>query len=201
MRKNIYAQDLDFDFELNLTALHKIQNTITDHNKQQIFDTDSEDIDKNLLALLRTVNIVVPHVEIFYTPPGLCQPGVHVDGYEIDHNHAKLNWVFGATKSFMRWFQPKQNIDPIVTKTPIDTAYIGYNRSDCNLIWSHKIAQPTLVNAGIAHCIDNIADQGRWCVSHCLTDVKYLHSEGFSQSLKMLQWEDASERLRPWFKL
>jgi hypothetical protein len=189
---NVYAQDLLLEFELDQTALIKVQQTIN-LNLLSMTEIDPADYDVNLVQFLKSVDLKIPHAEVFYTPPH-CTQGIHVDGDRPGYNHAKINWVFGATNTYMKWWQPKLEIEQLqkVQNTVLGTDYLGYERKDCVLLHAHKIKTPSLVNAGIPHCADNKTSQGRWCVSYCMNDI---------DSDQHIQWDQAVKRLQPWFKL
>ena len=187
--QNIYAQDLLFDFEIDQTSLTKAQ-SITNLGQLSMHEIDSADYDLNLTKLLLSLKIKIPHAEVFYTPPRQTQ-GIHVDGDGVGYNHAKINWVFGATNTYMKWWSPKTQSQK-VQNTVLGTDYLGYEKEDCVLLYAHKIKTPSLVNAGLPHCADNKTSVGRWCVSYCMNDI---------DSDQHLQWDEAVKRLQPWFKL
>jgi hypothetical protein len=183
----MYSQDLDIGFDLDTTALKKVQASYNNLDQMMIFKMST--VDKNLVKFLSAVDVYITHGEIFYTPPYGKLP-IHVDLHEFSNN-CKLNFIFGAAGSKMIWWDKKPNVDLSFFYTPIGTKYIMFEEDDCIPIHSARINQPSLVNIGIPHSIDNTTNEGRWCMSYTLRKIKDNND---------LQWDDACILFDEYFK-
>ena len=189
----MYSQDLDIGFDLNISVLKEVQASYNNLDQMMIFKMPT--VDKNLSKFLSGVGIYVTHGEIFYTPPHGKLP-IHVDLHEFSNN-CKLNFIFGAEGSKMIWWDKKTDINLRFVYTPIGTKYIMLDEDECIPIHSAEIKQPSLVNVGILHSINNTTDEGRWCMSYTLRHIKYRNQ---TTNLKDLQWDEACILFGEYFK-
>jgi hypothetical protein len=151
------------------------------------FIIDRANFDKDLAAWLATIGLRINFGEIFRTGP-MTTTRIHVDGGVMDAA-CKLNWAFGANGSRMAWWKPNHqatNASPKIT--PKGTRYLDFDESECTMLHSAEIGQPSLVNVGVPHNIINATNQTRWCVSYTL---------GMMEKDVNLQWPDAVSRLGP----
>ena len=142
---------------------------------------DRNDFDRDLQAWLATLGLCINFGEIFRTGP-MTTTRIHVDGGMMDAA-CKLNWTFGAKDSRMVWWKPKHQVtneSPKITQK--GTRYLDFDESECTMLGSAEIGQPSLVNVGVPHNIINSTDQTRWCVSYTL---------GMIGKDENLQWPDA----------
>jgi hypothetical protein len=178
---NNYCQDLTLDFILDTSVLNRVQSIHKDADNGAIFKIHQSEVDPNLLHFLNELDLTVNFAEIFYTPPNK-NLFIHIDNNYISNN-CKLNWVYGGSGSVMEWWERKNPKAPLEFKlTDIGSKYIYFNRDECVKVWQHEVKQPSLVNVGIPHSVQNNTNAARWCVSHSIYDL---------DRNKQLEWQDA----------
>jgi len=185
MMENIYCLDVKLDFTLKVDGLKKIQNEYKNTDGPMIFGYPYEYIDPKLTDFLNGIGLFISHPEVFYTPPGGKLP-IHVDECGLC-GVCKLNWIFGADGSEMVWWKPKDAEKKTYYTTPIGTKYLLYTEDECDEIYRSQVHQPSLVNVGIPHSIDNHTNEGRWCLSHNLSSKK---------TLRLIEWQEALEKFK-----
>jgi hypothetical protein len=135
-----------------------------DPDKLGITLVDNRKLPANLHAFLREHGIRVSHAEAFHTPPNSVLP-IHIDGESAD-NHAKLNFVYGASGSEMAWWKLKDERAIIRPGTnAVGKNYVPIFKQDCNMVATTRIGLPTLVNVGTPHSVHNPTQERRWCLS------------------------------------
>lgn len=178
--ENIYCKNLKIDFTPSTNQIEEIKQTIGFPETFKMFKANS--IDDAVYDYLKPFGIKVTFSEIFYTPPR-CKMPIHTDG---ELPRTKLNWIFGADGSTMRWWKPKEGSVPSAFKTDIDTYAEIFDEDNCDCIWTAQVGKPSLLNVSVPHSINNMTDEGRWCLSFVLYDiVKDQH----------LEWDDAVRKL------
>lgn len=181
---NNYCKNLKLDFKLSLDLWTTAQ-MLYKKPRPAIFKLKLASIDPTFINFLNELDLTTNHAEIFYTPPMKNMP-IHVDWHQYTNN-CKLNWVFGGENSLMKWWRPKDPNAPLRQKlTPIGTHYIHFEENECDEIASAVIGQPSLVNVGIPHSIDNRGCDDRWCLSYVIWDLN---------KNNVLQWDDALLKL------
>lgn len=87
---------------------------------------------------------------------------IHID---ISTNCYALNYVWGSSKSTMRWFMPKTNGQS--KSTTANTPYVTFDNSEVELIEEADIPSNTLilVRNDIPHNVTNHTDNVRYCIS------------------------------------
>ncbi len=110
---------------------------------------------------------------MFYTPP-YTQRNIHIDGSIATKPYKdifKINWIYGAPGSTMKWYDVKSGFEPLKSKTPVGTYAYLFDETECDLIFETTIRQPAIIQAGIPHTIDNNTNQRRWCVSYQIDNL------------------------------
>ena len=182
-KENKYCLSLDLGFTVGTEILNtlKIDQSKVNHNVVQ-------HVDPVLNDFLKKMNISVPLVDVFYTPPGAMLPA-HVDGDVID-NHCKLNFIFGGRNSVMQWWEHKDKNQPLTYfMSGVGTKYIRIYVDDCNLMWESNLGPCALVNVGQPHSIVNPGDEIRWCLSYVLHDMN---------TGQLLDWDHALKLFSPY---
>ena len=176
--ENIYCKNLKVDFDIDTSQIDEIKKTIGSPDSFKVFKAAS--IDNSVYDYLKKYKIKAAFSEIFYTPPHSKMP-IHTDG---ELSKTKLNWIFGATGSVMQWWKPLTTGTPKTNDIGYD--YLSFTEEECHCIWTAQVGKPSLLNVGIPHSINNMTDEGRWCMSFVLYDtVKDQH----------LEWDDAVRKL------
>jgi len=177
----MYSKDLKLDFNLDIDPLIVTQRLYTSLNSGAIFKLKISEIDPKFIHFLNEHNLTVSHAELFYTPPDKTL-FIHIDWHQYSNN-CKINWIFGGENSLMKWWELKDPNAPLTYRlTDIGTRYLYFNESDCNEIASAVIGQPSLVNVGVPHSVDNRGCSARWCLSYVIWDLN---------KNNVLQWDDA----------
>lgn len=178
---NTYCRNLNLGFELDTSVLDWLQDQCHDPTTRSQYNINHA-TDNRLREFLHHRGLYITLAEAFYTPANGTLP-THADGGTID-NHCKLNFVYGAQGSTMRWWQPKANASGRLGQTPIQTTYIFFDEQDCDLVHEAYISTPSLVNVGQIHSVSNPTNEGRWCLSFVL---KFADTKAFPQ------WNQAVE--------
>jgi len=155
--KNFYSLNLNiplFDQEIELP-------------RKKISMLDTNLLNKELVEFLKSVNLRIPLVEVFFKNSQYPET-IHIDSQGGDYT--KLNWVFGGGQSKMCWYKPKPNVKRLSLITEINTLYFYYERADVELIESTQIINPTIIQVGIPHSIIDVT-QDRFCVSLVLRNA------------------------------
>jgi len=128
---------------------------------------DNKYINYSFFDFIDKLNLKLLYVEVFVkdtTDP----PGIHTDHGQSDM--AKLNWVYGGTKSTMNWYEPLLNItknDLIKYVSPINSDSIIYPLHTVKFLCSYKVGFPSIVQSGSPHNVMNWIDK-RYCYSAVL---------------------------------
>lgn len=181
--ENHYCMDLDLGFNIDYSIIDELSTKVDPQRRNQL-DINHR-IDTKLQEFVYHRGLYITHAEAFYTPPftGL---GIHIDGKKAD-DHCKLNFVWGGEGSIMQWWRPINPDSSLPGQTPIDTDYLRYHVTDCELVYEAQIGQPSLVNAGRPHSIYNQSHTGRWCMSYVLRWIK---------GKSLLQWAEAVDKFQ-----
>jgi hypothetical protein len=145
-------------------------------------------ISNELIDLFSLVNVYIRSVELFYLNPNQTG-GIHIDAEGGDF--VKINYVFGGEGSIMNWYTVKPEQIPRFGVTPSNTFYWNWRPEQVDLIHSHVVKFPTLVQVGKPHQV-NSADECRLCVSIIIADK----STG-----KFIKFEDAYNIFKPFMNL
>jgi hypothetical protein len=114
--------------------------------------------------------------------------GVHLDGNIFD-NKAKLNFVYGDGK--MCWYKLREGKTHRVSYTKEGTEYFEpYNLEDLEEVYRASIGQPSLINAGQFHSVENDSAQHRYCFTVWLKHI---------ENNSWVTWNDAFEKFKPYF--
>lgn len=175
----IHAATLDIGFEISQHNIERARSMVNPH-KLEIHRLSQMDLDPRLLVFLGRHRLSINHLEIFYTPPRTSGP-IHVDGESSSIQHTKMNFVYGARGSYMRWYQTiDPGMQPRTVRTEIGTTSRIFHPGDTREIFRAEIGCPSIINAGIPHNVENPTDEQRWCLSLVLRN-----SNG------RLSWNDA----------
>jgi hypothetical protein len=175
---NNFCYNILVDFDINLDHINQIKkdnSNMVGVNSFQVYKTN---VDKTLKLFLNHYNVGISFSEIFYTPPK-SKMTIHNDSHGVK---TKLNWIFGADGSVMKWWKPKDGYTHNNEKNAIGNDYISYNEDDCECLWTQEVGHPSIVNVAIPHSIDNPTDDGRWCMSYVLYN---------NDKKENLTWNDA----------
>lgn len=141
-----------------------------------------------LISWLADLNCEIARsgAELFYIPPGHTIP-IHADGKQLD-NKVKLNFQYRGNGSTMKWYVPANSV-AIKTDNPVQFGpYATIEETDAVLVHTAKIGQPSLVNAGVFHSVENGTDH-RWTVSVPIWNL---------DTMSNLQWPDAVKKFQTW---
>ena len=128
---------------------------------------EQSDLNADLVNFLKDKNIYIYNIQTFSFAPHFVQP-IHIDGN--GGNIAKINFLFGGAGSLMQWYREKPNMPHIFKKTPAGTLFQDFSHEQVELLESHTLKFPSLVQVGIPHHIIN-KDQHLICISILLADV------------------------------
>ena len=135
-------------------------------------------IHPEFLNLLKSKNVLIGHIESFYTYPGI-KMKIHTDCDGGDY--IKINYVMGGKNSLMNWYQPKLGHQPESKLTSINTVYLSFEDHQVDLIDSTMINPLTIVQVGSPHNITNTVEF-RLCISMVI-----LHADANHQRLTMAE--------------
>lgn len=188
--KNIYCNELTVDFTFDRTALDKIIASYDKVDERWTTRIPLEELDPQVDAFLKPLGLMIVRAEVFYVPANQESPHPHIDSSKFS-NRVKLNWVYGAPNSTMKWWEPydKEAVAKVMT-TRTGSLYGVYD-GPMYLAHEEKIGLPSMVNSGHLHSITNPDPTGRWCVSCSVGD----------EPGHQIEWEQALPLLKPFFKV
>jgi hypothetical protein len=159
----MYSVDLNLPLPLFDTHLSPVEFLkLNDQHLSRHFKLNINVLSKDLLEFFKEHDLAVRLVEIFYRPAGTASR-VHVDTQEPG-DYAKLNWAYGGEGSVMNWFSIKDDDKGAIDSTPVSSYAWYYNKSEVTLVHSAEVGQPSLVQVGIPHSVENVTTE-RFCVS------------------------------------
>lgn len=161
---------------------------VTNHARQ-IFRITQNQFPSLLLDFLEPFNLTIIHGEIFFLPPG-SKHTIHVDGEHID-NHCKINWAIGGGESLMEWYRPLDEKAFIHLITDIGTKYLSFDSKYCEKVFESKIGNPSLINAGQPHTVQNCSNEDRWAITYVIGNIK---------TRKKVQWDEVFPLLEKYRK-
>jgi hypothetical protein len=122
---------------------------------------DLETLNPEIVDLFSSLDLNIILIEVFYSRP-LFISGIHIDSAGGDIN--KINWIYGGKNCVMNWYSTKSNDIKEITKTPINTSYQLFKRSEVTLEETTVLRSPSIVDVGVPHNVCNPFED-RWCVS------------------------------------
>ena len=159
-----YCADLELPIQLFKSTTDTLD--FLKHNNQQLarhYTINNELLSDDIVNFFTSNGLAIKFIEVFYRPAGV-NSSIHIDTQEPG-DYVKLNWVFGGEGSTMCWYDIKENCKGTPQQTSISTYAIHYSPDDVTLLHSQTVGQPTLVQVGIPHSIDNKNLTERFCVS------------------------------------
>ena len=121
----------------------------------------SEILSNEIQEWFASLKLDILLVEVFYTPPNEIST-IHYDS--VGGNYTKLNWQFGGKNSKMNWYSTNGLHSHTKVSTPIGSNSAIFKPDDVTQIHSQAIQNPSLVQVGIPHNIENF-NEDRWVVS------------------------------------
>lgn len=171
---NRYYKYLNLPFE---NKLHPVE------MQQHHIKLDKQFIDPNFIAWLDSLDVTIGFSEVFQKGPGEQLPNsLHLDG-EVFDDHVKINFIVNPGSSVMRWWKLKPGKEHQKKITIVGTSYLWAYRDDCDLMAESQLLQPSLVNGGQLHNVEQI-DTTRLCYSFMLVNKK---------TNSRVLWNDAME--------
>jgi hypothetical protein len=159
--ENIYYRELTLPFKMSLPEVK----FPTAHGQIKL---DRELIDVNFIDWLASLELKIGFSEVFLKKPtDIDYPwALHLDGRQID-NHIKINFIVNPGASVMRWWQLRPGCSAQFKMTVINTPYMWAAREDVEMVAESSLLEPTIVNAGQLHNVENV-DVPRLCYSFML---------------------------------
>ena len=159
-----YCADLELPISLFKSTLDPIEFLkLNNPTSARHYKISNELLSDDVVKFFADHRLTINFVEVFYRPAGV-NSYIHIDTQEPG-DYVKLNWVFGGEGSTMCWYAIKENCQGAPQKTSISTYAIHYAKDDVTLLHSQQVGQPTLVQVGIPHSINNNNLTERFCVS------------------------------------
>jgi hypothetical protein len=154
---NQYCAYLNLPFPLFKEGVDPFKLPKAKHFKLDKNEVLSDDL-QNWFTVLK---LEIFLVEVFYSPPNTIGT-IHIDS--VGGDYTKLNWQFGGKDSTMNWYSENTKKARKKTFTPIGSNSISFNATDVTKIHSQSIQNPSLIQVGVPHNIENFLED-RWVVS------------------------------------
>jgi hypothetical protein len=141
-----------------------------DFSKFSHYKLPVDRLNPDFMRLLDSAGLDVKHAEIFYRPgngPSM-DAFIHTDGHRVIPGFAKINYIIGEGGNTMKWWRPLQVTVKNEMLTAINTKYLKFDESECQLLDQTDMIGLYVVNAGIPHSVSMIVgDVGkpRICIS------------------------------------
>ena len=142
-----------------------VGNAVTQH-----FPIPEDKRDPSIVEFFEKHGMFVKFSELFYTAPS-AQRNIHIDGNRLNIDLFKMNWIYGADGSTMKWYEPKEGYTATLHPTKVGTYAHVFEEDKCNLLYETEIKHPCIIHAGIPHTVFNNTTEGRWCVSYTISDM------------------------------
>lgn len=185
---NKLFKELNIPYRPNYDMIESYKNNLTNAATQH-FPILKENRDQDVVKFLADHGMFVKFSELFYTAPHT-QRNIHVDGNLLNIDLFKMNWIYGADGSTMKWFEIKQGFEPTLHPTFAGTYAYVFPKEQCDLLYETEIKHPCIVHAGIPHTVFNNTEEGRWCVSYTLSD---------SDTGKIATWDKIVSKMEKYF--
>lgn len=161
---NNYCNHLNVDFDIDRRYLDTLMYDPSYKHKWGPFLIPAEYQCQNFKSWLQQRDLYISHAEIFHTPPNNITE-IHIDG-GINDTCIKINWVFGAEASSMKWWQPNEGTNgPILKMTQNNTPYLYYDPHESHAVFESKVGSAAFLNTAEPHNVINLTDQHRWAMS------------------------------------
>ena len=134
---------------------------------------------------LARFNLSIKRIEIFHTEP-LKTTGWHID-MNPPSDYVKINWVYEKGISYMEWGEEHFNSLPETKITMAGTSYLRLQSDAVDMMCSHHLQGPTLVNVGYPHRVVNEKNSDRWCLSAIVWNKKNNSRLLWDDALKLLE--------------
>jgi hypothetical protein len=151
---NKYCASLSIPFSLFKEGIDPYQMPKVNHFKLNKNEVLSDDLQNWFTCLKLKISLV----EVFYSPPNKIG-GIHVDGGGGDYT--KLNWQFGGKDSVMNWYSETTPNSGKRKITPLGGSYISFDDDTVIKAHSQSIQNPSLVQVGVPHNIENFLEDRR----------------------------------------
>jgi len=170
-----YCINLNLDIE-PIDGLAVLQNAVKD--SADYFSIHSSLIlNSKYIVFLLKLGIIIDHVEIFHSTPGMFTP-LHSDVSQVPFtpkDYVKLNYVYGGKDSVMNWWKLNEgatysvsinaeNNTGGVNYEPIKGESHAYKLEDLTWVHGSIIGHPSIVQVGIPHNVQN-REEERYCLS------------------------------------
>ena len=85
-------------------------------------------------------------------PPGSDQEGTHTDS---ESDYLALNWGLANLEATWTAFYRLRSGDPVIKTQPLGRPWQHYPSADLEEIGRVNLVKPTVINAGVPHCVHN----------------------------------------------
>lgn len=185
-----YCVDLDIGLDWIITDQDYFKNLNQDPDKLGHYYLPPEQLRKEFMDWIDSINCHIWYSEIFHVPHN-SDLFIHSDSL-TPLDSCKINWVYDQGETYMRWYSIPEGEELVHRKNTIGGDYYSLeDESGYKMEYQHRIAKPTLINAGAPHDVSNPTDHPRWCVSIVLRE----NGEDWRVSYKRFR-----EILAPWIK-
>jgi hypothetical protein len=180
--ENIYHRYLDIPINpgIDLFARTDYDPMYYRHIKIEVAELNPE-----LVSWFEKLDIKFYWFEAFYTPPYGGKIPIHTDTPEVC-DVVKVNWTYGAPKSKLIWWEPKDEKYINTFQTEFGSPYLTAEEKHCRRLFEVEINKPSLVNIGAFHSTWNPTEEGRWTLS-----LPLMNANGDTR----LVWADALDKL------
>lgn len=180
-----YCVDLDLKIPLFKSRLDPVEFLKQGDQHLSKHYTISKDLLSNdITEFFNNFGLAIRIVEIFYRPAGV-NSRIHIDT-QTPGDFVKLNWAYGGEGSVMSWYTPHENYRGVLDSTPVASYATYYKQDEVTLLHSEKVGQPSLVQVGIPHSINNNLTE-RFCVSIVFEYNDTKERPTFSQSYEIFK--------------
>ncbi len=168
---NIFGNEIDTGFKPHLQLIEDMTPVCNTTPTTKHFIIKPADRDKQVVDFIeKTLGFYVFHSELFYTPTNATRT-IHIDGdvgTEPYDKIYKINWIYGGADSEMIWYETDKGYKPTKNLTSVGTYALAFDPSRCKSIYSMKIKNCAIIEAGRPHTVINY-NEPRWAISYVIS--------------------------------
>lgn len=133
-----------------------------------------------LIDFFKLLNLRITSTEFFHRTPWPGWGTIHIDNHD-NFDRARINYLIeDDSSSFLGFFKSRK--DGYVAKGATGGSPIRYKNEDVDLIYKHKIKQPSVIQTGIPHGVYNPTGV-RYSLGVYMSDINEGYQLTFKQAI------------------
>ena len=152
------------------------------YSHKRFYDFEISNFTQEYKDWIKSLGLNLYRADMLYSEPNTEYP-IHQDIIELD-DFAKINFVYNGKDTEMHWYRAKR--EEILVPNIVDKHTELYNKMQVELLYSTKLQDANLVQAGMPHSVIS-GNEPRWCISTV-----------YAVNKRFLTWSKALEVFKPY---